>query len=168
MVMALAIVALLLFLMQKTALKSHDKQMGKGLRSLLVIAMVFTIIQIILGTQVRQLVDEQIELLGETAKDLWLSAPTLPFYIHRSFSILVLLLNGYLAYRIFRDKLGFNKINWVLALLLAEAFTGIIMYYLDFPFSSQPLHLFLAAVLFGVQFFLVLEVFSVRSKLKTS
>ena len=168
MVMALAIVALLLFLIQKTGLQGHEKQISKGLRSLFVVAMGFTIIQIVLGTQVRQLVDEQIELLGETAKDLWLSAPTLPFYIHRSFSILVLLLNGFLAYRIFRDKLGFNKINWVMGLLMVEVLTGIVMYYFDFPFSSQPLHLFLAAVLFGVQFFLVLEVFSVRGNLKSS
>ncbi|MCX2720474.1 COX15/CtaA family protein [Lentiprolixibacter aurantiacus] len=168
MVMALAIVALLLFLIHKTGKHRHERRIGKNLRGLVLVAMVFTMVQIVLGTQVRQLVDEQIELLGETAKDLWLAAPTMPFYIHRSFSILVLLLNAYLAYRIFRDKLGFSKINWVLALLLAEAITGIIMYYLNFPFSSQPLHLFLATVLFGVQFFLVLEVFMARGKLKTS
>ena len=168
MVMALAIVALLLFLIHKTGMQSHETNTSNGFRSLILVAMVLTMIQIVLGTQVRQLVDAQIELVGETAKDLWLSAPTLPFYIHRSFSILVVLLNGYLAFRIFKDKLGFAKINWVLGLLLAEAFTGIIMYYLNFPFSSQPLHLFLAALLFGVQFFLVLEVFTARRKLKTS
>lgn len=168
MVMALAIVALLLFLIQKTGNKSHETKANKGLRGLILLAMVFTLVQIILGTQVRQLVDEQIDLVGETAKDLWLASPTLAFYIHRSFSIVVLLLNAYLAFRIFRDKLGFSKINWVMGLLLAEALTGIVMYYFDFPFSSQPLHLFLAAVLFGVQFFLVLEVFASGRKLKTS
>lgn len=168
MVMALAIVALLLFLIHKTAGDRHDKKVTPLLRNLMLVAMIFTLIQIVLGTQVRQLVDNQIEMLGEGAKDLWLSAPTLSFYVHRSFSILVLLLNGYLAYQIFRDKLGFGKINWVMGLLVAEALTGVIMYYLHFPFSSQPLHLFLAAVLFGVQFFLLLEVLTAGGKLKTS
>ncbi|MCE2612695.1 COX15/CtaA family protein [Flavobacteriaceae bacterium D16] len=168
MVMALAIVALLLYLIHKTGTINQSNKMQAGLRGLILIAMVLTIVQIVLGTQVRQFVDEQVDMFGETAKDLWLASPTLPFYIHRSFSILVVLLNAYLAYRIFRDKLGFGKINWVMGLLLAEALTGIVMYYLDFPFSSQPLHLFLAALLFGVQFFLVLEVFTNRSKLKSS
>ncbi|MDX1314556.1 MAG: COX15/CtaA family protein, partial [Eudoraea sp.] len=127
MVMALAIVALLLFLIQKTGNKSHETKASKGLKGLILVAMVFTLVQIVLGTQVRQLVDEQIDLVGETAKDLWLASPTLSFYIHRSFSIIVLLLNGYLAYRIFKDKLGFKKVNWVMGLLLAEALTGIIM-----------------------------------------
>ncbi len=42
-----------------------------------------------------------------------------------------------------------------------------LMYYADFPFSTQPLHLFVAAVLFGVQFFLVLEVFTSAKKVKS-
>ena len=168
MVMALAIVALLLFLIHKTGTQGSGNKIQSGLKSLIVIAMFLTIVQIVLGTQVRQFVDEQVDMLGETAKELWLASPTWPFYIHRTFSILVLVLNAYLAYRIFKDKLGFGKINWVMGLLVAEALTGIVMYYLDFPFSSQPLHLFLAAVLFGVQFFLVLEVFTAGSKLKSS
>ena len=51
--------------------------------------------QIILGTQVRQFVDEQTKLIGYQ-KALWLESPDLNFYIHRSTSILVLALNGYL------------------------------------------------------------------------
>ncbi len=168
MVMALAIVALLLFLIQKTGNREVNKESLPMLRNLMLLALVFTLIQVILGTQVRQFVDEQIDLLGETAKELWLATPELPFYIHRSFSILVLALNAYLAYWIYRSKLGFTKINWVMGLLLIEIATGIAMYYFDFPFSSQPLHLFLAAVLFGIQFFLVLEVFTPGKKLKTS
>ena len=47
----------------------------------------------------------------------------------------------------------------VIILLIAEAATGIAMYYLDFPFLSQPLHLVIASLLFGVQFYVVLEAF---------
>jgi len=31
------------------------------------------------------------------------------------------------------------------------------MFYLDFPFGSQPIHLIIASILFGIQFYLFLE-----------
>ena len=42
-------------------------------------------------------------------------------------------------------------------LITCEILSGVVMYYFDFPFASQPLHLILASLLFGVQFYLVLE-----------
>jgi cytochrome c oxidase assembly protein subunit 15 len=32
------------------------------------------------------------------------------------------------------------------------------MYYFDFPFLSQPLHLVIASILFGIQMYILLEV----------
>lgn len=157
MVMALFIVALLVYLIFKTDPISENGKYDKKVTSIIWIALVLTLIQIILGTQVRQFVDHQIDLFGENAKDIWLVNPSLQFYIHRSFSILVVFINLYLAYSISQKRLGYSKIKWVLGLLLLEVITGIVMYYFDFPFASQPLHLILAAFLFGIQFYLVLE-----------
>ncbi len=168
MMMALVIVALLLYLIHLSGKANLKGKPSKLLRILMPVALIMTLIQVVLGTQVRQFVDEQIEQVGDVAKELWLADPTLQFYVHRSFSILVLLLNAYLFYQIYKDKLGFGKINWVMGLLLVEVATGMLMYYADFPFSSQPLHLFLATLLFGVQFFLLLEVASTTKKVKTS
>ena len=134
----------------------------------LIIVFGLTLIQIVLGTQVRQFVDEQVAEVGETAKNLWLSTPAMTFYIHRSFSILVVLFNLYLAYRIYKLNLGLSKINWVLLILLIEVITGMAMFYLDFPFMSQALHLVLASLLFGVQFYLVLESYISGRSPKTS
>jgi cytochrome c oxidase assembly protein subunit 15 len=114
------------------------------------------LVQIILGTQVRQFVDEQTKLIGYQ-KALWLESPDLKFYIHRSTSILVLTLNGYLWYLNRSNVLGFNKIRLVIYCVILEAFTGILMYYFDFPFLSQPLHLVLASILFGIQCYILLE-----------
>lgn len=157
MVMALFIVALLVYLIFKTDPISQNGKYDKKVTSIIWIALGLTLIQIILGTQVRQFVDHQIDLFGENAKDIWLVNPSLQFYIHRSFSILVVFINLYLAYSISKKRLGYSKIKWVLGLLLLEVITGIVMYYFDFPFASQPLHLILAAFLFGIQFYLVLE-----------
>lgn len=167
MVMALVIVAFLLYIIHLSGTKIKNNNADKSLTSLLALALGITLVQIIMGTQVRQFVDEQIDVFGEAAKDLWLQEPTLIFYIHRSFSILVFLLNALIAYRIFKNKLGYPKIIWVMALIGLEIISGILMVYIDFPFGSQPIHLMLAALLFGVQFYLVLEATKAYKTLKT-
>ncbi len=157
MVMALVIVALLIFLLQQTRRSEDIRPFDTSTHNLLWVALGLTLVQIVLGTQVRQFIDTQIDLLGESAKALWLSEPEVPFYIHRSLSIAVFLLNGWIALQIFTKKLGYGKIYWVLGIIGLEVLTGIAMYYLDFPFGTQPLHLVLAALMFGLQFYLVLE-----------
>lgn len=167
MVMALVIVAVLLYIIHISGTKLKNNKASKSLTLLLTLSMGLTMIQIILGTQVRQFVDEQIDIFGEQAKDLWFQDPTLVFYIHRSFSILVFLINALIAYRIFKFQLEYPKITWVMALILLEIFSGILMVYIDFPFGSQPIHLLLAALLFGLQFYLVLEATKASKTFKT-
>jgi len=41
--------------------------------------------------------------------------------------------------------------------LIIEVIAGVLMYYVDFPFGTQVIHLLFAAILFGVQFYLILE-----------
>ena len=168
MLMALVILAMLLYIIY--SVNTEDKAIKYDKTTLIIatFALALTLIQIILGTQVRQFVDDQIDLVGETAKSLWLQNPSLQFYIHRSFSILVALTNILLAYRIIKLNLGHIKIYWILFILSIEVFTGIAMYYLDFPFGSQPLHLILASILFGVQFYLVLDALKPTKSPKTS
>ena len=167
MVMALFIVALILYLIHATNNKIKSLQPDKITRNLIIFVLFTTLVQVVLGTQVRQFVDVQTDLYGEDAPNLWLNSATLSFYIHRSFSIIVVLLNLALAIRIYKLNLGYSKINWVLALLLLEVISGMAMYYLDFPFASQPLHLVLASVLFGFQFYLVLEAINAFKTMKT-
>ncbi|MCK0136259.1 COX15/CtaA family protein [Arenibacter sp. S6351L] len=167
MVMALFIVSLILYLIHATNNKIKSLQPDKITRNLIIFVLFTTLVQVVLGTQVRQFVDVQTDLYGEDAPNLWLNSATLSFYIHRSFSIIVVLLNLALAIRIYKLNLGYSKINWVLALLLLEVISGMAMYYLDFPFASQPLHLVLASVLFGFQFYLVLEAINAFKTMKT-
>ncbi len=167
MVMALGIVGLLLYIIHSSDTPKPNLKYHKPIAKWLFLAMTFTLVQIILGTQVRQYVDGQIDVFGEEAKDLWLQYPTLQFYVHRSFSVLVVLLNLYIAYIITKKNLGFEKIRWVVAILFLEVLTGMAMYYFHFPFASQPLHLILAAFLFGAQFYLLLEVIKSAKSPKT-
>ena len=156
MVMALLIVAFILYLIfaSKTTYKPQKYQ--KRFYNILLLALVLSLVQIILGTQVRQFVDEQTKLIGYQ-KSLWLASPELNFYIHRSTSILVSVLNGYLWHLNRSNSLGFNKIKLVIYCVILEAATGILMYYFDFPFLSQPLHLVIASILFGIQCYILFE-----------
>lgn len=167
MVMALFIVALILYLIHATSIQLKSLTPDKTTRNLIIFVLATTLVQVVLGTQVRQFVDVQTDIYGENAPNLWLNNPALSFYIHRSFSIIVVLLNLFLAIRIYKLNLGYVKINWVLALLLLEVISGMAMYYWDFPFATQPLHLVFASVLFGFQFYLVLEALNAFKTVKT-
>jgi cytochrome c oxidase assembly protein subunit 15 len=158
MVVGLIIVAILLKL---TYMVNQNKTIPKKSSALftnvLWIAAIFSLIQIALGTQVRQYVDEQVKLLGFENKQLSLLAPDLKFYIHRSFTIAIILVNAWLFYLNEKLHLGFKKLNWIMILLGLETLTGILMYYVDFPIGTQSLHLLFGVFLFSIQFYLVLE-----------
>jgi len=120
------------------------------------VTMVLSLIQIGLGTQVRQFIDEQTRN-GIVDVAVWLENPDVNFYIHRTFSFVIFFANLYLILRNKRLNLGSKKINWFMVILLAEIFTGILIYHIHFPFGSQAAHLVLAAVMYGFQISMILE-----------
>ncbi|MDR0228531.1 MAG: COX15/CtaA family protein [Flavobacteriaceae bacterium] len=156
MVMALVILALIIAIIKNAKCGTEIKKYNGQFRTLTTIALALTLAQVILGTQVREFIDEQVNA-GIGNEYLWLNDPTFEFYIHRSFSFIVLILNIYLFYLNRHLALGFGKMKWVMVLLLLEIFTGVLMAYMHFPFGSQAAHLVLASILFGVQFQLILE-----------
>ncbi|KAF2332602.1 COX15/CtaA family protein [Flavobacterium daemonense] len=156
MVMALIIVAVILYIIQLARPKIAAVKFNATFRNVLLISLLLTLIQVAIGTQVRQFVDEQVKN-GLTASILWLQNPSVTFYVHRSFSIIVLLVNLYLYVRNTKLGLGFTKMKWVLAVIAIEIVTGIAMAYFDFPIGSQAIHLVLASILFGIQFYMILE-----------
>jgi heme a synthase len=157
MVVALIIVAVLMYIIKNSSTKISNFINDLKFRKILIATVLLTFFQIILGTQVRQYVDEMVKILGYNQMQKVLENPTITFYIHRSFSILILVLNLFLFLRNRKLNLGFQKINWVMLLIGIEILTGMAMYYLDFPYTSQPIHLVIASLLFGVQFYLILE-----------
>ncbi len=121
----------------------------KRFLSLMLITLAFTLLQITLGTQVRELVDGLHQSGVERSE--WMGQMDIFFYIHRSFSILILALNIYLWWTNRKDNMGYWQWNWVITLLGLEVLLGIILAYFDLPKFAQPLHLLLAAVIFAFQ-----------------
>jgi cytochrome c oxidase assembly protein subunit 15 len=155
MLAALLIVAVQLFVIYSVQEKQKIKTFNSEFKWILVAALGLTIAQIIFGTQVRESVDAIVE--AGLPKDVWLQNPKGGFYMHRSFSIIVLFTNLFLFWRNRELKLGFNKINWVIALLCVEILSGITMFYFNFPFGSQTVHIVIATIIFGLQLSLLLE-----------
>ncbi len=155
MLVAFLIVAFQLWIIFKASNSMVSFKKDSRFSIVLAITLLFTIIQVVLGTSVRETVDHMVE--AGAPKESWLQNPALSFYFHRSFSIIVLLSNLYLLLRNRNLKLGFSKVNWVLRLILLEIITGVVMVYVDFPIGSQTAHIVLASLLFGVQFYLILE-----------
>jgi cytochrome c oxidase assembly protein subunit 15 len=163
MVGGLLIIALLLRLRfivsdNKASYKYHSL-----FSKLLIVSAAFSLIQIAMGTQVRQFIDEQVKLFGFENKNYSLLNPNFKFYFHRSFTIAIVLVNLGLFYMNQMKNLGYNLVNWVVFLIFLETITGILMYYAEFPIGTQAIHLLAGAVLFGLQFYLWLQSRKVNS-----
>lgn len=155
MLAALLIVAVQLYVIYAVQEKKSNKKSDAEFKWVLYAALVFTVIQIIFGTQVRESVDTIVE--AGLPKEIWIQNPKGGFLTHRSFSLLVVAANAFLFWRNRSIALGFEKMNWILAVLCMEIASGIAMYYFDFPFGSQTIHIVMATLLFGIQLYLVLE-----------
>ena len=155
MLAALLIVAVQLYVIYSVQEKQKTKSLDAEFKWVLIAALGLTILQIILGTQVRESVDTIVE--AGLPKEVWLQNPKGGFYTHRSFSILIVCANAFLFWRNRKLDLGFTKMNGVIALLCVEILSGIAMYYFNFPFGTQTIHIVTATLLFGLQLYLILE-----------
>lgn len=159
---ALILVVLLIYTVTRSQRKRSAIEFVQNpgfLKSLVWVLAVATFIQVLLGTQVRENIDTIAASLNFESRDLWISRTGIIFNVHRSFSIVLLLLFSFFGYEIFRNVEERRVIYWssvgILFLLVLEIITGIIMSYFAIPAVLQPLHLFLASVLFGLQFFVI-------------
>ena len=130
----------------------------KFLKRLIAFSMFVMLIQILIGLKVREFIDIKIDLYGFENKNLWLSNPELNFFIHRSFSIFILISNLLLFYLAKKLNRNTKWITIILVLIFSEIIAGASMYYFSFPLLSQPLHLLIAILIFGAQFFWFLTI----------
>ena len=157
MVIGLVIIALLLQLQFHISTKKKVFKYNSIFNKLLILSVIFSLIQIAMGTQVRQFIDEQVKQLGFENKNYSLMEPSFKFYFHRSFTIAIVLINLGLFYLNQAKGLGYKLVNWIVFLIFLETITGILMYYAEFPLGTQAIHLLAGAILFGLQFYLWLQ-----------
>lgn len=160
---ALLIIAMLHWAIARAGrpeLPNLDRGQLRPVIILAAVCMALSIAQIVMGVQVREGVDAAFFALGEEARAQWIHETGIVFYIHRTFSLVVLAANAVLAYGVWtraREAAPARRACIVaLAIIAGEIITGATLYYGGFPAAVQPPHLVLATILFGAQLTILL------------
>ena len=165
MLMALVILALMVYLISEVPDLSSEKHIifDKRLNQFLKIAIVLSLIQITLGTQVRQLIDEIALSLNHMQRKLWIDLVGSTFKVHRSFAISLVIINVALFFRNYKLNYRYQLVNFISALVFLEVFSGIILTYFDMLALMQPIHLIVASLLFLLQIALYFQLHKSKS-----
>jgi len=162
MLVALLIVALLIYTIARSqcaALRQLDaSQLPKRFKTVLTVAMAMTLLQVAMGTQVREAVDTLANGQAALERQYWRESFPVIFYVHRSFSSLILFTHVWLVWQLYqfvpKDSLLFRTGLALAGLVVSAILAGVSLDRLGMPPIAQPIHLLMANLIFGVQFFL--------------
>ena len=163
MLMALAIVGTLLFALaraRRVVLAAQSAPVPPNFQRWLYIVLALTVLQVAMGTQVREMVDFLNHTQGE-ARSAWVSALPWFFYVHRTFSAVVLFANVWLVWMLYQSLgLGHSLTRLALGMLgviVLAIISGATLGHLGMPAVVQPTHLLTASLIFGLQFLLWMD-----------
>ena len=151
MVMAILIVSALFILLSKLNEKESNLTFNRYLSTLTLISLILLIIQVLSGTEIRQFIDIEMLSYNYSEKSKWLINPPKSFYFHRSFSIIIFFINSLIFLKLKKMIIDSKIFNIIMILLVIQILSGIIMYYFNFPFSTQPIHLLFSSLIIGFQ-----------------
>jgi cytochrome c oxidase assembly protein subunit 15 len=170
MLLALAILAIAIgtYHLAKVCGK-HRLHSGTALHIVMFVALLISITQIVFGTEVREKIDGVSAHLQGGYRDQWIGDAGSIFLDHRDIAILVLIANVVLFFLV---RNGFTRhstqqqvMSIILLLLMLQIVVGILLSYWALPPVAQATHILLASLLFGGQFYLMLNFYtSVRKQ----
>lgn len=165
MLVALLIVALLVYLYHKSSQPAENGkiEVSTDIKILLLSSSIVLLIQIVLGTEVREAID--VIAASMANRNLWIGRLGLEFLVHRSFSLIVLIINVLLVFKLMKTSYNKTLSRILLILILGAILTGAGMGYFGVLPVLQPIHLLLATITFGVQIFMVFDLNN-RSKVE--
>lgn len=163
MLLALAILAITIYTYHQAKITDGGVPVkAKGFALLMAgVALLLSILQITFGTEVREKVDAISARMQGQGRGNWLTQAGTIFYNHRDMAIAVLVANVIL-YALIRK--GFNRhsiqqqvMSFSFLMIMLQIVTGIILSYLSLPPYAQAIHIVLASLIFGAQFYLLLN-----------
>jgi cytochrome c oxidase assembly protein subunit 15 len=170
MMLAIIVIFVLLYAIARGWSEVIDKQTiykRALVNKILIATLVLSFSQVLLGTQVREAIDRVIAnpIFGYD-RYTWIEQMGLPFFIHRTYSLVVLGFHLWLIYQI-RESIKVSDLLYkfmisLLVIVLIEIATGVIMAYFGVPAFIQPIHLTLAIMSLGIQFIMLLLINSER------
>ncbi|MGX7688889.1 heme A synthase [Flectobacillus sp. BAB-3569] len=164
MLLAILVVFVLLYSIARgwSEVTETEKVTNKPLLSkILTLLLILSTAQVLIGTQVREAIDKIIAnpIFGYD-RSTWIEQLGLSFYIHRSFSLVLLGLHIYLIVQLKKniqsEGILYKFFRALVLLVVVEIVSGAVMAYFSVPAFIQPVHLTLAIVALGLQFVIVL------------
>ncbi|WP_343523426.1 COX15/CtaA family protein [Pedobacter sp.] len=133
------------------------------LKGFLFFTLLISIIQIVLGTDVREAIDGVAKELAYGSKHTWLSKVGSVFSYHRDLAILVVVTNA-IVYKMVIDRFSGKAAplltaRFILITLLVQLLSGFALAYIAFPPAAQAVHILFSTLLFSLQFYLYLLVY---------
>ncbi len=158
MLVALIIVGLLITARAAASTRGNVHEYHPRLSGVLLACLTLSFVQIALGTQVRESIDEIALVLGADQRGDWVGSVGISVLVHRSLSIVILFTNAAALWLLRKNGPIPTPVAWagygVVACVAAEIVVGAILYYAAIPAVLQPVHLLLAAVMAGLQWYL--------------
>ncbi|MDZ7900792.1 MAG: COX15/CtaA family protein [Arcicella sp.] len=166
MMLAVLVIFVLLYAISKawSAVIETERVGEKAfLNKLLIVILILSTSQVLLGTQVREAIDRVVAnpIFGYN-RETWIEQMGLTFYIHRSYSLIILGLHIYLIWQLRKNisqkGVVYQFTQVLVGIVVIEILSGTIMAYFGVPAYIQPIHLTLAIVSLGIQFVILLLV----------
>jgi cytochrome c oxidase assembly protein subunit 15 len=160
MLLALVIVCLLIYVyFRAKAVTELVIPNRKRVSIFLMITIFLTLIQVVLGTQVREALDVLSDSLNRSE---WIENLGIQFKIHRSFSLVLIAAHFYVIRLLYHIKTLPKSFRILLGVLIGslgiEVASGVIMAYFGVPAAAQPIHLLLGTLIVGLQYYVLLQV----------
>jgi cytochrome c oxidase assembly protein subunit 15 len=127
---------------------SSKKIINKKFKSITLITIILLIVQVALGTAVREQIDVISRQLNYDAREYWIAKLDYVFYIHRSFSLVVAAFCLYIFWQVKKSGVVLLSNNLIIICVAAVIVLGIAMAYFNIPAIAQPLHLLFSSLLF--------------------
>jgi heme a synthase len=131
-----------------------------GTKIVAIFAVLLTLVQIVIGTEVREQIDAVSSAMNYLNRSQWVERAGLQFNYHRDLAVLVLVVNLIMFFMLRRTyprkSNQYNFMVYILLFLGIQLITGIILSYFSLPPVAQAAHIVLATLVFGGQFYLFL------------
>lgn len=152
MFLALLVVALLIYLVHHS---NYTREITSSLGFWwLTASMAALLVQVLLGTQVREAIDR---IATDIPRGAWIMNLGVEYVVHRSFSWIVLILHVGLMVKLLKTQGSKAFALTLILLILGTILTGLAMAFFAVPPLFQPIHLLLATVTFGTQVLFLLK-----------
>lgn len=165
MLIALVILAISIYTFHKAKLMDTGKTVRSKffIQVLTVLALTIDVVQIVVGTEVREKIDEYAARMQGNFRQDWITGANEILYNHKNVALGVIVINiilyVFIRRNFIKSSIQQQLMSATVIIIMLQIFAGVILSYWALPPSAQVVHILLASVLFGAQFYLLLNLF---------